>query len=413
MLAGLIYMMARGPASEDFTQELIQQVLAILSEDKPLTIAQFQEVADTLEEALEVNPDSEETLTVVREVQSRIGEQLVDELQAGRLATVQAMLAIAQSTWPDVQRFSVGGEIDNKLQKELDIQRLMNEVSDIIGQAKDAIAFNEGGSHNQRLESIKAALEQLKLALALDPSNEEAVTMQSNLRAQLTDQIESAIQASEPEEAKELLEVAQGYFEKDGQMEGLRERTQRLEASIGRESQIGEILATAQQRVASDSLMVPHGDSAVDYFEQVLEIDPNNREAIGGIEKVADRYAQLASSAISQGNVSTAESYVNNISELRPEHVEIQNLRERIRERNDAIANSTPRTQQSAQPKPTVSAPSPAKPEIIPMDDEDRIWIHAQGTCNRAALQKYIDTYPSGRYADDAWRELSSCLDSN
>lgn len=407
VMGGLLFLMSRGPSAEDAIQELVDEALASMRAGEELNVADFQTIVDTLDEALAIDPDNELTVTAVRQLQSQIGSQMVSDLQTGRLATVEAMLDIAQLAWPDVQRFAPGGEIDNRLQKELDAKRLMAEVSDIIGQAKDAIAFNEGGSQDQRLQSIALALEQLKLALAIDPNNQEAVSMKADLREELTDQIQTALDESEPAEAKELLAVAADYFETDSAFNGLHEQTNRLESNLNNFNEIERLLGAANERVSEDSLMVPLGDSAVDYFEQVLAIDASNVEAINGIERVADRYVELASVAISEGNVNTAKSYLENMSVLKPDHAEIQALRERIQQR------SNNRSPEPSNAPPSRSDDSKQQPEIVPMDDEDRVWLRARGTCNRTALQQYIDRYPSGRYVDDAWGELSSCLDSN
>jgi hypothetical protein len=57
-----------------------------------------------------------------------------------------------------------------------------------------------------------------------------------------------------------------------------------------RQQLINELLFQGLQAVDADHLSEPYSDSAVDYFGQVLDIEPANSIAVDGMRRVASRY---------------------------------------------------------------------------------------------------------------------------
>jgi len=95
-------------------------------------------------------------------------------------------------------------------------------------------------------------------------------------------------------------------------------------------SDIGKLLEKAQNRLATDRLSYPAENSARFYFDAVLKRDPDNPTAISGLERVADRYADLAQMQIDKGRTLKARRYLSQGLEIRPRHERLIRLTNRL-----------------------------------------------------------------------------------
>lgn len=77
-----------------------------------------------------------------------------------------------------------------------------------------------------------------------------------------------------------------------------------------RQQLINELLFQGLQAVDADHLSEPYSNSAVDFFGQVLDIEPANSIAVDGMRKVASRYLSMADSALANGARDVANNYL-------------------------------------------------------------------------------------------------------
>ena len=80
------------------------------------------------------------------------------------------------------------------------------------------------------------------------------------------------------------------------------------------------LLALGQGHLQNDRLMLPPGQNAVAAFNQALVLDPENAEALAGLEQVGDRYGVLAASLHDQGRLDEATEYARRGLEAVPGH---------------------------------------------------------------------------------------------
>ena len=90
-------------------------------------------------------------------------------------------------------------------------------------------------------------------------------------------------------------------------------------------------------------LLTPKNDNAYLYFQQVLELDPGNRDALHGIEQIVARYTALATNALDQNDRVIAERYIARGFQISPNDAGLQALRDRL---------NTPRFKPPAIPAP-------------------------------------------------------------
>lgn len=99
---------------------------------------------------------------------------------------------------------------------------------------------------------------------------------------------------------------------------------------------ITEYLDRAEKALALDRLTTPPDDNAVAYIERALAVAPNNARAIHFLERVTQRYGELVSNSVKQGervrriNLQRAKIYRNRAREVINEHglssIELQNM---------------------------------------------------------------------------------------
>jgi serine/threonine-protein kinase PpkA len=89
---------------------------------------------------------------------------------------------------------------------------------------------------------------------------------------------------------------------------------------------IERYLALGHERLEAYALTTPEGDSAVDYFRKVVEIDPQNEKARTGLLLVADRYADLADQSLRRLRYFQAQRYIRRGLTVDPENQRLLRL---------------------------------------------------------------------------------------
>lgn len=71
-----------------------------------------------------------------------------------------------------------------------------------------------------------------------------------------------------------------------------------------------DLLDKGQKAVQAFRLTKPKDNNARDYFQQVLDLDPDNQAALEGMKSIGARYLVLAQSATTKAEISKAEGYL-------------------------------------------------------------------------------------------------------
>lgn len=101
------------------------------------------------------------------------------------------------------------------------------------------------------------------------------------------------------------------------------------------------LLSAAETALNKNRLSVPRGKSAYDLYHRVIAIDPNNTEALTGLEKIKTRYADLIEEALAAAEFERAAQLVNRIDELSLTFSvsQLDGYRDRIQEQQHAAEN--------------------------------------------------------------------------
>lgn len=85
------------------------------------------------------------------------------------------------------------------------------------------------------------------------------------------------------------------------------------------QEQISKLLASAEKAMAKYRLTTPDGDNAHHYYDEVLALDPGNKDALAGLNEIVDHYRKMAMEALREGLLQEAEVYVDRGLTVQPD----------------------------------------------------------------------------------------------
>ncbi len=409
----LVYLMARGPDTERVPEGIVESTFPAVP-NGTLSAADIREGAQGLQRALNVHADNAVALEARSLLMRRVAEQVETDIVGGELDRANEALTEAAARWTGESEFSDDGGLRKRLQDALDQRALFGEVAELVAAAEVRLTRDpEGG---EATEAISGALDMLRRALDMDPDNTRAQSIWDDIREDVAAATRNALDAREPQRARHLLDAVAGEWSGDSELNRLRSEVKRQFEELDKELEIQRLLDWAQRRLGADMLTTPADDSAAAYYGRVLAVDPDNAPAKEGIERIGDRYVVLIGKAIDTGIFDRARRLLGSLETLLPAHQQIASFRAEIGAGEQVAAAANTATPTQANPAPpsaqaVTKAPDSA-PTEIPTDDEGRLWYEVKDSCVEAEVRRYMESYPAGRYIDDAWRKISSCIES-
>lgn len=114
----------------------------------------------------------------------------------------------------------------------------------------------------------------------------------------------------------------------------LKEKINR-QAEQQRQRKIQRLLVQANDSLNAYKLTKPKDDNALYYFREVEKLDPRNREARRGREKIASRYADLAEKEMNSFDYDNARRYITTGLEIDPDNKHLLELKTEVNKRLD------------------------------------------------------------------------------
>ncbi|HXS92660.1 MAG TPA: TonB family protein [Steroidobacteraceae bacterium] len=152
--------------------------------------------------------------------------------------------------------------------------------------------------------------------------------------------------------------------------------------SIDPQAVIATNLAAAQRAFREGHSLEPRGQSAIDYYNTVLALEPANAAAHQGIDQIADRFAVEAGMAIARGQMAAAIVALDSLRRVRPEHRRLQELEAQLNAAQETLAAAVP-----ARMQPTPEAPK-APPAAVKPALQQHVEAQARAVAEAAAALK-------------------------
>lgn len=398
VVSALIYLMAK-PDPERLAAGYLNAMQAALPQ-QGLAIEDLQRAVLNLEKALDAAPGHAGAVEAMRTLQERALRQIDGDIRTGELETAEEMLGAAAAVWPDAAQFDMASPVREQLAKAKQTQQLYDQIRDLLAQIKQRASIES----DQPNEGLRTMLAQLSLALQAWPVEEQASALRANVGRDVAATVRDSLKRDASEQARQLMDAVPKNWGGNEEIDQLRKELEDQLQALDRSRQVRELLARAESSIAADRLTNPPGNNAVGFLREALELDPGNARARQGLESVADRYAVLTGDALATGSLASAQRFAASLKEVAPGDIRLNDLEARIREDEAAQAAAQ---QATAAPEPPNEAP---QPEPLPDDPEGQLWSSVRNSCRETELRHYINTYPSGRYADQAWQRISDCL---
>ena len=86
-------------------------------------------------------------------------------------------------------------------------------------------------------------------------------------------------------------------------------------------------LAAAEKAMKIDRLTTPPKDNALEYYQKVLSMEPDNTAALSGLQKIVDRYIQIIRNAQTKGQPNKVKLYLHRAESVLPNDPELQKIR--------------------------------------------------------------------------------------
>jgi tetratricopeptide (TPR) repeat protein len=141
-----------------------------------------------------------------------------------------------------------------------------------------------------------------------------------------------------------LLGVGGWYFFDQQQSQKIElAKQQKIDAAKAKEleltkNKISELLALANKDLQGGRVAQPSGNNAIEKFQQILVIDPDNAVAKKGLVNAGDQLIQMADDAIAAKDVKLAQGYLKSAQTLARDNVSLDVTRRAFNELLDQIS---------------------------------------------------------------------------
>ncbi|HEU4654803.1 MAG TPA: TonB family protein [Steroidobacteraceae bacterium] len=96
------------------------------------------------------------------------------------------------------------------------------------------------------------------------------------------------------------------------------------------QDQVADYLARANIALATGRLAEPKGDNALEFYQRVLRLQPNNRDARAGIQRTFDALTKQIEAAIASRNLRDAAASLAQLQRVQPNHPRLAEFRQSI-----------------------------------------------------------------------------------
>lgn len=174
-------------------------------------------------------------------------------------------------------------------------------------------------------------------------------------------------------------------------------------------AEIEDLLDRAERAIADDHLTYPSSGSALALFDRVRILDPDNEQARRGLERIVERYLELATGAAERRRFDDARALLDRAYIVDPDHAGIAPTRAQIELLDDAerrvialegerLRNRDPALEETLRQAGVASRGEGCRAEITARSDSEGRWIYQQmsagGGLARIQAQLNIGTPP-------------------
>lgn len=202
------------------------------------------------------------------------------------------------------------------------IEKQAEEIASLLSQAQHD--FTQG-----RLVQPAAnnAAYRYNKVLELDPKNKEAAQGINKIIQSLASIVEEHVKQGETLKADIQLRVIESISPRSPIATQLRSQVNAAKDTTGN---ITVLLKDAKRDFKARRLTDPKGDNALEKYERVLQLDPNNKEAKKGKRNIFQYYVSAAEKHAAAGNAAKVEAIIGKMNLIQRNSAEAQRLTKKL-----------------------------------------------------------------------------------
>jgi serine/threonine-protein kinase PpkA len=179
------------------------------------------------------------------------------------------------------------------------------------------------------------ALESYRQVLKLSPNNERALAGIQRIADRHLQLAQTTLEQGKLSESLALIEKGLTVAPWHTDLQSLRDTVTRQLQGQQRQEKLEGLLAAAKEQFAASWLTTPKGNNAYETYTQVLQLSPQDKRALDGLQHIAERYLQLGQSQFRQGDLNKSLVFCDRGLTVDPKHSELLALRAEIQHRHE------------------------------------------------------------------------------
>ncbi len=165
-----------------------------------------------------------------------------------------------------------------------------------------------------------------------------------------------------------------------------------------RADEIGELRRTAAADVDALRWTTPAGDNAFERYQKVLAVEPDNEDAVRGLEVIVIRYVTLANTALSNGELDKAKHYLDSAGGVLPEDKGVALARKMLK-----AAAASPRSVAGSAPAASVAPAvvAPRRVAVLPFWGRQSVSAAQEGADASVEISEFVHNFLRNRSSLD------------
>jgi serine/threonine protein kinase len=386
-------------ALKDFVekQRMHKRARQLLAQaQRELEAGRLDKASSLVKDGLDLAPADKDLAALKTEIDNRVerGKKIT------KLVTLAAEKADAGGPEEALAAVEQALQLDRDNQQALDLRAQLDaeiksrqKAANLLAEAQER---REAGDFEKSLALIDAGLELIPgypPLLSARTQVQQALSAEKlyKANAQRADalllQARKALDLANLEEAHRLAEQGLELVPDHPALASLLQEVKERQASTARDrEEAARLLGLAAQKHAEGRLeealaqckihfranRLTSGDSrdsgtAYDCYREVLQLDPENAEALEGITQIAGKYAGWTSGKIDQRNPFAAHLYLDRLVGVDPQYPQLPELRERLEQLDRSLASSRRAAQTTRIPPSRTRRPTTSSPKDVPV----------------------------------------------
>ncbi len=265
--------------------------------------------------ALELDSSNNSAQTGINEIRNQLFKKAQSAQSTNDFFSAQDLLIQALALFPeDPELKSAYDDLLNTIQQTENQKKIIG----LLGQAREAQKENRLTQPTGRNAVIY-----FQQVLAMDSSNPEAQAGLDSISNQLLDDTQQAISYADLNKADSILDQIRTISGTTNDILRLRKTITEKRESIVAESkqnrEISNLLSIAQSHLTAMRLSSPAGDNALDSYQAILALDPENVSAHEGLKTIVDEYIKLTDRAINNNKLDRAAHFLAIAQDILPD----------------------------------------------------------------------------------------------